>query len=154
MISIKLIYIQNNKKKQFNDFEEDIIRRLKKNIKCILKPLSHKKKFSSIEELKNYEGNLISKELRSSSTSIFFDKSGIMLTSEKFAQVIFNSSSQLDLVIGGTYGLSDQVKLKADRIISFSDMEFAHDLFRLMLLEQLYRSHCINTGHPYHQNDS
>ena len=69
-----------------------------------------------------------------------------MLTSKSF-QVIFNTSGQFNLVIGGTYGLSNEIKLKADRLISFSNMEFAHDLFRLMLLEQLYRGHCIKTNH-------
>ena len=76
-----------------------------------------------------------------------------MLNSQKFSDVIFNTSGKFNLIIGGTYGLSNEIKLKADRLISFSDMEFAHDLFRLMLLEQLYRGHSIQTNHPYHQNE-
>ena len=153
MISIRLIYIQNSKKNKSYQFEDDLIKRLDHNIKFDLRALNHKKKFSSVEELIGYEGNLISKELDRSRTTICFDKEGDMLSSKKFSEVIFNTSGQFNLVIGGTYGLSNEIKSKADRLISFSDMEFAHDLFRLMLLEQLYRGHCIQTNHPYHQNE-
>ena len=153
MISIRLIYIQNSKKNKSYQFEDDLIKRLNHSIKFDVKALNHKKKFSSVEELIGYEGNLISKELDHSRTTICFDKEGDMLTSKKFSEVIFNTSGQFNLVIGGTYGLSNEIKLKADRLISFSNMEFAHDLFRLMLLEQLYRGHCIQTNHPYHQNE-
>lgn len=153
MISVRLIYIQNSKKNKSYQFEDDLIKRLNHNIKFDLRALSHKKKFSSVEELIGYEGNLISKELDRSRTTICFDKEGDMLTSKKFSEVIFNTSGQFNFVIGGTYGLSNEIKLKADRLISFSNMEFAHDLFRLMLLEQLYRAHCIKTNHPYHQNE-
>ena len=153
MISVRLIFIQNSKKNKPNQFEDDLIKRLTHSIKFDFRALSHKKKFSSVEELIGYEGNLISKELDPSHTTICFDKEGVMLTSKKFSEVIFNTSGKFNLVIGGTYGLSNEIKLKADRLISFSDMEFAHDLFRLMLLEQLYRGHCIKINHPYHQNE-
>ncbi len=153
MISIRLIYIQNSKKNKSCQYEDDLIKRLSHSIKFDFKALSHKKKFSSVEELIRHEGNLISKELCHSRTTICFDKEGAMLNSQKFSDVIFNTSGKFNLIIGGTYGLSNEIKLKADRLISFSDMEFAHDLFRLMLLEQLYRGHSIQTNHPYHQNE-
>ena len=153
MISIRLIYIQNSKRNKSQNFEDDLIKRLSHTIKFNLKALSHKKKFSSIEELIGYEGNLISKELGHSHKTICFDKAGDMLTSKKFSEVIFNTSGKFNLVIGGAYGLSNEIKSKANRLISFSDMEFTHDLFRLMLLEQLYRGYCIKTNHPYHQNE-
>ena len=153
MISIRLIYIQNSKKNKSQQLEGNFIKRLSHIIKFDDRALSHKKKFSSVEELIGYEGNLISKELDRSRTTICFDREGIMLTSKNFSEIIFNTSGQFDLVIGGTYGLSDEIKSKADRLISFSNMEFAHDLFRIMLLEQLYRGYCIKTNHPYHQNE-
>ena len=153
MISIRLIYIQNSKRNKSQQSEDDLIKRLNHTIKFDLKALSHKKKFSSTEELIGYEGNLISKELGHSHTTICFDKAGDMLTSKKFSEVIFNTSGKFNLVIGGAYGLSNEIKSKANRLISFSDMEFTHDLFRLMLLEQLYRGYCIKTNHPYHQNE-
>ena len=145
--------MSSNKKNKSQVFEDELIKRLSHSIKFEFKALNHKKKFSSVEELIGYEGNLISKELDHSRKTICFDKEGDMLTSKKFSEVIFNTSGQFNLVIGGTYGLSNEIKLKADRLISFSNMEFAHDLFRLMLLEQLYRGHCIKTNHPYHQNE-
>ena len=67
MISIRLIYIQNSKKNKSYQLEDDLIKRLNQSIKFDFKALSHKKKFSSVEELIGYEGNLISKELDRSS---------------------------------------------------------------------------------------
>ena len=60
MISIRLIYIQNSKKNKSYQFEDDLIKRLNHSIKFDVKALNHKKKFSSVEELIGYEGNLIS----------------------------------------------------------------------------------------------
>ena len=57
----------------------------------------------------------------------------------------------ITFVIGGSYGLSDSVKKKADQLLSFSDMTFPHTLFRLMLTEQIYRAFSINGGSAYHK---
>lgn len=80
---------------------------------------------------------------------------GKKYTSEKFAKLIKSvadrGSGVLTLVIGGSYGLSDKVKNRADELLSFSDMTFPHTLFRLMLTEQLYRAFSINGGSAYHK---
>ena len=57
----------------------------------------------------------------------------------------------ITFVIGGSYGLSDRVKQKANELMSFSDMTFPHTLFRLLLTEQLYRAFSINGGSAYHK---
>ena len=57
----------------------------------------------------------------------------------------------ITFVIGGSYGLSDRVKERADKLISFSDMTFPHTMFRLILCEQIYRAFSINSGSPYHK---
>ena len=93
MISIRLIYIQNSKKNKSYQFENDLIKRLNHNIKFDLRALNHKKKFSSVEELIGYEGNLISKELDRSRTTICFDKEGDMLSSKKFSEKFFGLKS-------------------------------------------------------------
>ena len=87
MISIRLIYIQNSKKNKSYQFEDDLIKRLNHNIKFDLRALNHKKKFSSVEELIGYEGNLISKELDRSRTTICFDKEGDMLLQKSFQKL-------------------------------------------------------------------
>lgn len=60
-------------------------------------------------------------------------------------------SGVITFVIGGSYGLSDEVKSKADKLMSFSNMTFPHTLFRLMMVEQLYRAFSINANSSYHK---
>ena len=80
---------------------------------------------------------------------------GEKFSSEKLAKTLKNLSDSgqgvITFVIGGSYGLSDQVKKRADKLLSFSDMTFPHTLFRLMLTEQIYRAFSINSGSAYHK---
>ena len=62
-----------------------------------------------------------------------------------------NSYSKLTFVIGGSYGLSCQVKKRSNYLLSFSKMTFPHQLMRLILLEQVYRCMMINNNHKYHK---
>lgn len=74
-------------------------------------------------------------------------------SSEEFAREIGrckNSGRNICFIIGGSHGLSDTVK-KSGGKISFSDMTFPHRLFRMMLLEQIYRAFMINSGAKYHK---
>lgn len=57
----------------------------------------------------------------------------------------------LVFIIGGSYGLSDQVKLRANQKVSFSKMTFPHQMMRLILIEQIYRAFMILKNHPYHK---
>lgn len=54
-------------------------------------------------------------------------------------------------IIGGSFGLHPSVKRRADMLLSFSDMTFPHQLFRVMLAEQIYRAFKINNNEPYHK---
>ena len=66
--------------------------------------------------------------------------------------MIYRSNDKVNLIVGGAFGLSDDLIKDAQKTISFSDMEFSHEVFRVMLLEQIYRATCIFYHHPYHQN--
>ena len=152
VIKLKLIYIKNSKTKYIQDFENDLINRVKNLIDIKMIPISHKKKFSSNNELINYEGELIKKELKDNSLFYCFDKKGEKFSSENFSKLIFSQNQIINLIIGGAYGICENIQMKANKVISFSDMEFSHEIFRLMTLEQIYRAKCIYTNHPYHQN--
>ena len=69
-----------------------------------------------------------------------------------FANMIYRSNDKVNLIVGGAFGLSDDLIKNAQKTISFSEMEFSHEVFRVMLLEQVYRANCIFNNHPYHQS--
>ncbi len=70
---------------------------------------------------------------------------------EKIERLGVGGRSQLVFVIGGSLGLSEAVMQRADYALSFSKMTFPHQLMRVVLLEQIYRSYRIISGEPYHK---
>ncbi|MBO5223623.1 MAG: 23S rRNA (pseudouridine(1915)-N(3))-methyltransferase RlmH [Clostridia bacterium] len=85
---------------------------------------------------------------------IVLDIGGKQLTSPELAQSVdraFVTNSEVTFVIGGSKGFDDRVRKKADMTLSFGKVTFPHQLVRLMLFEQIYRSFCITEGTPYHK---
>lgn len=80
---------------------------------------------------------------------------GKMMSSEDFAKLLDEKmtyqTKDIVFVIGGSYGLSDDVMRRANAEISFSKMTFPHQLMRLILVEQIYRGLMILKHHPYHK---
>ena len=80
---------------------------------------------------------------------------GKNLSSEDFAEKInslmLSGNSDVVLAIGGSYGLSDEVKKRSNYALSFSKMTFPHQMMRVILLEQVYRAYRIITGASYHK---
>lgn len=71
--------------------------------------------------------------------------------SQKIAQLGVNGVSHIIFVIGGSLGMSDAILKRADYRLSFSRMTFPHQLMRVILLEQIYRSYRIMNNEPYHK---
>lgn len=79
---------------------------------------------------------------------------GKQMDSEGFARLLggdIGKGEEITFVIGSSYGLDDEVKKRADGLISFSEMTFPHTLARVMLLEQIYRAFTILSGTAYHK---
>ena len=79
---------------------------------------------------------------------------GKEISSEDFAKKIndtFINNSNITFIIGGSYGLDDEIKNLSNFKLSFSKMTFPHQLFRLILLEQIYRAFKINNNEEYHK---
>ena len=83
------------------------------------------------------------------------DIDGKQLSSKEFSSFIeskcVSGESEFTFVIGGSYGLDDKIKNSADLRLSFSKMTFPHQLFRVMLCEQIYRALTIKNNLPYHK---
>lgn len=101
------------------------------------------------------EGKKILKEIKQGEYVIALDVKGKKLSSEKLANKIselaLTGKSRVDFIIGGSMGLSEEVLRRADMRLSFSDMTFPHQMMRVILLEQIYRSFKINRGETYHK---
>lgn len=82
--------------------------------------------------------------------TVALTEEGAQMDSITFAQLI-EKQPDITFIIGGAYGLSDEVKKKAVLLLSLSKMTFPHELAYLMLVEQLYRAERILEGHPYHK---
>lgn len=70
---------------------------------------------------------------------------------DKIARLLESRGGPLQIVIGGADGLSDDIRARADMMISFGHMTWPHMLVRVMLMEQIYRAQQILSGHPYHR---
>jgi len=106
------------------------------------------------QKVKEKEGARLLNRLRPGTFLVALDEKGEMRSSEEMAgllnQLALAGRSDLTLVIGGSLGLSPKVIQRADMLLSFSKLTFPHQLFRLLLLEQLYRWFKISRGEPYH----
>lgn len=106
-------------------------------------------------QIKEKEGSRILAQIKDGAYVIALAVQGIMLSSEQLAGKLnrlgVDGQSQIVLIIGGSLGLSDEVLKRADYHLSFSPMTFPHQLMRVILLEQIYRSYRIISGEPYHK---
>ena len=107
------------------------------------------------ENIREKEGERILKLIKEDAYVITLEISGKMLTSEKLADRIetlgIQGKSHLVFVIGGSIGLGREGLRRSDYALSFSKMTFPHQLMRVILLEQIYRSYRIINGEPYHK---
>ena len=150
-MKVSLFYVQQNKTKNADAFEKHFLKKIKKIMSLQIIGIAIKKKFSSKEQQIKYECERI-KEKIGKEKYICFDKAGQKISSENFANMIYRSNDKVNLIVGGAFGLSDDLIKNAQKTISFSEMEFSHEVFRVMLLEQVYRANCIFNNHPYHQS--
>ncbi|MFA6801291.1 MAG: 23S rRNA (pseudouridine(1915)-N(3))-methyltransferase RlmH [Acholeplasmataceae bacterium] len=106
------------------------------------------------QAIKN-EGEAILKQIHDSDFVIALAIKGQMFSSEEFSQKIEDTMSyhtnDIVFVIGGSYGLSNEVYERCQLLISFSKMTFPHQMMRLIFIEQLYRAFMIMKNHPYHK---
>ena len=107
------------------------------------------------EQIRDKEGERILKYIRDDMYVITLEIGGRMLSSEELADKInmlgIRGQSSVAVVIGGSIGLGREVLKRSDYALSFSKMTFPHQLMRVILLEQVYRSYRIINGEPYHK---
>lgn len=106
-------------------------------------------------QIKDKEGERILSHIKDTAYVVALAIEGKMISSEELAELIdglgVRGESHIQFVIGGSLGLSKKVLERADYKLSFSRMTFPHQLMRVILLEQIYRSYRIVNGEPYHK---
>ena len=147
---IKIITVGKIKEKYFIDAIEEYKKRITKYSKLEiieLSDLNFDKEKTLYEEGKNILSKINEKDF-----VITMEIEGKKLDSIELSSFIDkNISRNITFIIGGSYGLSKEVKERSDYKLSFSDLTFPHQLFRIILLEQIYRSFRIINNESYHK---
>ncbi|MGL5677649.1 MAG: 23S rRNA (pseudouridine(1915)-N(3))-methyltransferase RlmH [Cellulosilyticaceae bacterium] len=106
-------------------------------------------------QIKQKEGEKILAQIKDDAYVVALALDGKMISSEELASFMsdraLRGDSHLVFLIGGSLGLSNEVLQRAQYKLCFSKMTFPHQLFRVMLLEQVYRAYRINNNEPYHK---
>ena len=143
---MKIICVGKLKENYLKDATNEYLKRLSKYTKIELIEL----KDSNIHD----EADLILKNINDKDFVITLEIEGNTLTSKELSQKIESwliNNSNITFVIGGSDGLDEKVKKRSNYKLSFSNLTFPHQLFRVMLLEQIYRSYKIINNETYHK---
>lgn len=150
---IKIICLGKIKEKYLKDGIDEYTKRISKYSKIDVIELQDQD-FSNVNTILEKERDLILKHINDKDYIITLEIDGDNLSSIDFAKKLDNIQvhyANITFIIGGSYGLHDDIKNKSNMKLSFSKMTFPHQLFRIILLEQIYRSYKINNNETYHK---
>lgn len=143
---IKIICVGKIKERYLEELIKDYQKRITKYHKIEIMELKDKNKETESLEILN--------RLNERDLNILLDIEGESYSSLKLAQMInqeFNNYGTITFIIGGSDGVTEAVRKKVDKRLSFSSLTFPHGLFRGILLEQIYRAFKINNNERYHK---
>lgn len=159
-MKITIITVGKIKEKYLKDAIAEYTKRLSKYCKLEIVEVADEKTPDNASEtvedmIRSKEAERILKYVKDDAYVITLEINGKQLTSEELADKIdklgIQGTSHIVFVIGGSIGLGKEVLAKANYALSFSKMTFPHQLMRVILLEQVYRSYRIINGEPYHK---
>lgn len=159
-MKITVLTVGKIKEKYLKDAISEYSKRLSKYCKLELIEVADEKtpdhaSLNVEEQIRDKEAERLLKYMKDGAFVITLEIGGKQLSSEQFASKIetlgIQGISHIIFVIGGSIGLGEDVLAKSDFALSFSKMTFPHQLMRVVLLEQIYRSFRIINGEPYHK---
>lgn len=159
-MKITVLCVGKVKEKYFTGAIEEYAKRLSRYCKLEIIEVADEKtpdgaSAALMEQIKQREAERLMKYLPEDAYLIVLAILGQQLTSKELSEKIgslgIRSISHVIFVIGGSLGLADAITERADFLLSFSKMTFPHQLMRVVLLEQIYRSYRILQGEPYHK---
>lgn len=159
-MKITLITVGKIKEKYLKDAIAEYSKRLSRYCKLEIVEVADEKTpdnaSDTVEDaIRDKEGERILKYVKEDAYVITLEIAGKMLTSEEMAEKIeklgVQGTSYIIFIIGGSIGLGKEILKRSDYALSFSKMTFPHQLMRVILLEQIYRSYRIINHEPYHK---
>lgn len=155
MMKIKIVSVGSIKEKFLKDAISEYLKRLTRFAKVeIIEVDETKIQKKSEEQVKKEEGERLLKRIGQDEFVFLLDLKGELISSEVLAQkindLINKGISPLTFVIGGTLGLSEEVRKRANIKLSISKMTFTHQMCRMIILEQIYRAFKIINNEEYH----
>ena len=159
-MKIKLVTIGKLKEKYLKEGIAEYSKRLSHFAKVEIIELADEKTPDKSSQLENQqilakEGERVLSKITDREFVIALAIEGQQFPSEKFSLLIEDASikgfSNITFIIGGSLGLSSQVKERANLLMSFGKLTLPHQLMRLVLIEQIYRAFMIQQGSPYHK---
>lgn len=160
MQTMKIICVGKLKDAFFRDASDEYMKRLKGYCKAEIIEipavnLPDNPSDATIDGALKKEGESIMKKIPAGATVVAMCVEGKLYSSEDMADCLskaaMKGNGDIVFIIGGSYGLDESVKKRADIRMSASKMTFPHRLFRVMLLEQIYRGYKINANEKYHK---
>ena len=150
---IKIIAVGSIKEKYLKDAIEEYQKRLKKYTDLEIVEIKEEGLLPAKQAIEK-EAEKINKHINEKEYIITLEIEGKELTSEELSKKIEDImiiNSNITFIIGGSYGIDKSIKDKAKYHLSFSKMTFPHQLFRVLLLEQIYRAFKIMNNESYHK---
>ncbi len=160
MIEINVVCVGKIKEKYWNEAISEYSKRLSRYCKLSIIEVADEKTPDNAPEaienqIKQKEGERILSKIPDNAHVIALAINGKKYTSEALSahvnDLAVSGKSKISFVIGGSLGLHEDVLKRANEKLSFSDMTFPHQMMRVVLLEQIYRSYKILSGEPYHK---
>ena len=159
-MNINIVAVGKIKEKYLKDAIDEYSKRLSRFCKLKItevpdEAMSDRPSYSEKSLILKKEAEKIASAIGSTDVLVTLCVEGKQLASEKFAdffaQEAVSGANTFTFVIGGSLGLADEIKAKSKLRLSFSEMTFPHQLMRVILLEQIYRSFKINANESYHK---
>lgn len=157
-MKLHVIFTGKTNGKLFQEAIADYSKRLTHYVPFTIEELPDLKNTKSLneEQQKEREADMLFEKLQQGDVLVLLDEKGKEFTSREFSayleQKLQTVNKRLVFLIGGPYGFSQRVYDAAQGKISLSKMTFSHQMVRLFLVEQIYRSFTIIKGEPYHHD--
>lgn len=153
-MQICILAIGKESSKELGTLQLDYERRLKPfaSLDWKLLPAS---RFTEPDQVRSQDSEQLLSALKPNDVVMLLDERGEQQTNQQFVKTferLSGTHGQMVIIIGGAFGVSDAVRERSQFVWSFSKLVFPHQIMRVLILEQLYRTFMVQKNHPYHHN--